>query len=71
MDTDNKTNNEPSATDKKSCSHKSFFECLKNLFSCKKKTLQEDKKIREDLTEKKIDKMVKDSFPASDPPSTY
>lgn len=30
-----------------------------------------DKKMREDLSEKQIDKTVKDSFPASDPPSTY
>ena len=27
--------------------------------------------MRENLSEKKIDKMIKDSFPASDPPSTY
>jgi hypothetical protein len=33
--------------------------------------LQQDKKLREELTEKQIDKMVMDSFPASDPPSTY
>jgi len=32
---------------------------------------REDRKIRENLSEKKIDKMIADSFPASDPPSTY
>lgn len=29
------------------------------------------REIRENMDEKKIDKMIKDSFPASDPPSTY
>lgn len=33
--------------------------------------IRSDKKIRENMSEKQIDKMVKDSFPASDPPSTY
>ena len=32
---------------------------------------KKSRKIRDDLSEKKIDKMIKDSFPASDPPSTY
>jgi len=32
---------------------------------------KQDKKLRENLHEKKVDKMVADSFPASDPPSTY
>jgi len=30
-----------------------------------------EKLLREHLTEKQIDKMVADSFPASDPPSSY
>jgi hypothetical protein len=30
-----------------------------------------DRRVRDRLTEKQIDKMVADSFPASDPPSTY
>ncbi len=30
-----------------------------------------DKKLRDHLDEKSIDKMIMDSFPASDPPSTY
>lgn len=30
-----------------------------------------DKKLRNHLSERQIDKMVEDSFPASDPPSTY
>ena len=32
---------------------------------------RQDKKLRANLHEKKVDKMVADSFPASDPPSTY
>jgi hypothetical protein len=31
----------------------------------------EDKIRYENLTEKQIDKILKDSFPASDPPGTY
>lgn len=30
-----------------------------------------DKEQREHLSEKQVDHMVEDSFPASDPPSTY
>ncbi len=30
-----------------------------------------DRELRAQLSEKKVDKMVADSFPASDPPSTY
>lgn len=30
-----------------------------------------DRELREHLSEKQVDKMVADSFPASDPPSTY
>lgn len=44
---------------------------LSKIFCRKKDNVEEEKKIRENLTEKQIDKMVKDSFPASDPPSTY
>ncbi len=36
-----------------------------------KKVVEEEKRVREELTEKEIDKMVDDTFPASDPPSTY
>lgn len=32
---------------------------------------RKDKSLREHLSETQIDKMVMDSFPASDPPSTY
>lgn len=32
---------------------------------------RKDKALRSRLSEKQIDKMVMDSFPASDPPSTY
>ncbi len=30
-----------------------------------------EKELRESLSEKEIDTMIEDSFPASDPPSTY
>lgn len=33
--------------------------------------VKKEKELRENLTEKEIDDMVEDSFPASDPPSTY
>jgi hypothetical protein len=35
------------------------------------KSRGKDKKQRENMSEKQVDKMIKDSFPASDPPSTY
>jgi hypothetical protein len=38
---------------------------------CSKMQCRKDKALRAHLTEKQIDKMVIDSFPASDPPSTY
>ncbi len=36
-----------------------------------RQSIREDKALREHLSEDKIDKMIRDSFPASDPPSTY
>lgn len=39
--------------------------------SLKEKFAHEEKELREHLTQKQVDKMVADSFPASDPPSTY
>ncbi len=36
-----------------------------------KKLIREDKKVRKNITEDQIDKMIKDSFPASDPPASY
>lgn len=33
--------------------------------------VKDDKELRRNLSEKQLDKMVSDSFPASDPPSTY
>lgn len=43
--------------------------CVKQtpLEECVKKDIE----LRENLSEKQIDKMVEDTFPASDPPSTY
>lgn len=37
----------------------------------RKEVLEEDKALRDQLSNKQVDKMVADSFPASDPPSTY
>jgi hypothetical protein len=36
-----------------------------------KRAKKQEKELRDNLTEKEIDKMVADSFPASDPPSSY
>ena len=33
--------------------------------------VKKDKEIRDNLTEKQVDKSIQDSFPASDPASTY
>jgi hypothetical protein len=35
------------------------------------KRLQEEKSLRDNLDEDKVDEMVDETFPASDPPSTY
>lgn len=44
--------------------------CLKT--SCRQFLyVQEDRERRNQLAEAEIDKMIMDSFPASDPPSTY
>lgn len=48
---------------------KSFVDGLNHI--SRKRCIRKDKKLREALSEKQIDKMVSDSFPASDPPSTY
>jgi hypothetical protein len=39
--------------------------------SSRKQCIHADKELREHLSDRQIDKMVEDSFPASDPPSTY
>ncbi len=36
-----------------------------------KRCLKGEKKLRDDLSEEQVDHMVEDSFPASDPPSSY
>lgn len=41
------------------------------IFSYGKNKVAEERKMREKLSERQIDKMVESSFPASDPPSTY
>jgi hypothetical protein len=42
-----------------------------NSQASKKECIQADKDVREHLSEVQIDNMLKGSFPASDPPSTY
>jgi hypothetical protein len=37
----------------------------------RKQCIHAERKMRASLSEKKIDLMIEDSFPASDPPSTY
>lgn len=37
----------------------------------RRKCIQEDKKLRDELSERQLDHMIMDSMPASDPPSTY
>jgi len=37
----------------------------------RKQCIRAEKKMREHLSEDQIDDMLDDSFPASDPPSTY
>lgn len=46
-----------------------FFLC--GLWSKGKSQIRDDHKLRKYLSEQQIDSMVADSFPASDPPSTY
>lgn len=46
----------------------SFFQ---KIFKSKKSVAVKDAEMRKHMTEKQVDKMVKDSFPSSDPPSTY
>jgi hypothetical protein len=36
-----------------------------------KTTMRREKKIRDGLDDDQVDSMIDDSFPASDPPSTY
>lgn len=47
---------------------RSFYKGFKDAkcLNCRK-----DKKIRNNMTDYKLDNMIDDSFPASDPPSTY
>jgi hypothetical protein len=43
-------------------------------YFCKKSNvcpIHPDKELRQNMSECQIDKMIEDSFPASDPPSTY
>lgn len=37
----------------------------------RKDAVKQDKRLRDNLSEKQIDHAIEDSFPASDPPSTY
>ncbi len=56
-----------------------MFDNLKKFFAgeyvpadkSQKACIRESKRMRENLSEKQIDKTLKDSFPASDPPAWY
>jgi hypothetical protein len=48
-----------------------YMETLKKERTAHKQCVHQEKELRENLSEKQLDKMVKDSFPASDPPSIY
>lgn len=54
-----------------------FFSSIRRKFSghCGSTPLgdciKEDKAVREHQTDRQVDKTIKDSFPASDPPSWY
>lgn len=37
----------------------------------RRQCITKEKELREQLTEKQLDKTIMDSMPASDPPSTY
>ena len=37
----------------------------------RRKCIKQEKKLRDELSERELDKMIMDSMPASDPPSTY
>ena len=50
---------------------KIFLRQLRPCFFSAEQCIHADKKLRDALSERQIDKMVEDSFPASDPPSTY
>lgn len=41
------------------------------LSSTRRAQIEKDQALRDHLTERQVDKMIADSFPASDPPSTY
>lgn len=45
---------------------KAFYEGFRSGHLCRR-----ERKMRENMSEKKVDRMIEDSFPASDPPSTY
>ncbi len=49
---------------------KQFFLFLKRRGS-RARCIHEDVSLREHLSERQVDKMLADSFPASDPSSTY
>lgn len=49
---------------------KHWFSCFTRRFT-RERCCGSDRELREHLSEKQVDKMVADSFPASDPPSTY
>ncbi len=71
IDRDKKNYREVESESQNSLNNLSPLKFLINIFKSKKNNPKEERKIREKLTEKQTDKMIEDSFPASDPPSTY
>lgn len=48
-----------------------FWKGFRNAEAPAGELIEQEKELREHLSECQVDKMVEDSFPASDPPSTY
>ncbi len=50
---------------------RSFVNGYRNGPTTHRHMMRTDKKVRRDLDENQVDAMTENSFPASDPPSTY
>lgn len=50
-----------------------FLKRILSQFSNKSReeSIREDKEVREHMSERELDKVVEDTFPASDPPARY
>jgi len=50
---------------------RSFVHGYRNGPTTHRHVMRTDKKVRKDLDDNQVDAMTENSFPASDPPSTY